>query len=160
MTCSLKLVAITSHLWKGNLVALCNVFFLLQLNFYRVKVLKQPQQCVVLTWHFASSKLCSKIWTERSTPPGWEVGECHYNFTEKETAPERLKRLFLVTQQVSGGAGVTAREAPGSCYTTMLWRKVISQNSTEGSRLLLIIGRQRALDVLIGHCMMSLMIHN
>lgn len=129
MTCSLKLVAIGSHLWKGNLAALCSVFFQLQLNFCRVKILKQLQQCVTLIWHFASSKLCSNIWTEWSTPPSWEVGKCGYNSTQKETAPERLKQLSLITQQVNGGAGITAQEVPGSCYTTMLWRKVISQNS-------------------------------
>lgn len=76
---------------------------------------------------------------------------------EKETAPGRLKKLSLTMQQVNGGAGITAQEVPGSCYTT-LWRKVISQNSAEG--LLLIIGQQRALDVLIGHYVPPLVIHN
>lgn len=74
-----------------------------------------------------------------------------------QTAPGRLKQLSLTLQQVNGRAGITAQEVPGSFYTG-LWRKVISQNSAGG--LLLIIGQQRALDVLIGDCVPLLVIHN
>lgn len=160
MTCSLKLVTVSSHLRNGNLVALLNTFFQLQLNFCCIKTLTQLQQCVTLIWHFCIHKALLKYLNLESTTQSWEVGKCHYNFTEKETVPKRLKWLSLLMQQVYSGAGITAPEAPGSRYTTMLWRKVIAQNSTEGSCLLLIIGQQRALDELIGQCIMSLIIHN
>lgn len=159
VTCSLKLAAVSSHLWKGNLVALCSMFFELQLKFCHGKIPKQLQH--VSHWsgmlHPQSSAQIFEL--SKSIPSSWEVGDCHYNFTEKEAAPERSKWLSLSTQQGSGGAGIADQEVPGSCYT-MLWRKVISQNSTEGSHLLLITGQQRALDVLIGHCIMSLIICN
>lgn len=94
MTCSLKLVTVSSHLRNGNLVALLNMFFQLQLNFCCVKILTQLQQRITLIWCFCIHKALLKYLNSVKHYTELRGRQVSLQLHRKRNSPQEVKVTF------------------------------------------------------------------